>query len=146
MTIPTERGALPPDKLTKLAKVYIRIRERRTAIKKEFDVEYDKLGSKMDEISDALNKHCVSNGVKSVKTQGGDSFYRKVTTNYFSNNWEQFCGYAIENGVPDLIQKRISTANLKEYLQEHKDAVIPSLQANSSYSISVRKGKDDTNE
>tara|TARA_R110002020_G_scaffold428072_1_gene637541 strand:- start:176 stop:616 length:441 start_codon:yes stop_codon:yes gene_type:complete len=146
MTIPTEGDVLSPDKLTKLAKVYIRIREKRADMKKEFDIELDKLSSKMDAISSALDKHCVSNGVKSVKTQGGETFYRKVNTRYFSNNWEAFCKYAIENDAAGLIQQRISTKNLKEYLEQNKDVVIPSLQADSSYSISVRKGKGDINE
>ena len=146
MTIPTEGDVLSPDKLTRLAKVYIRIRDKRATIKKEFDEKYDELGSKMEAISSALDKHCVSNGVKSVKTQGGETFYRKVNTRYFSNNWEEFCKFAIENDAAGLIQQRISTKNLKEYLEENKDIVIPSLQADSSYSISVRKGKGDINE
>ena len=93
----------------------------------------------MDRITSALDKHCVSNGGKSVKTEGGESFYRRVNTRYFSNDWETFVRYALEKGVTDLIQQRISTKNLKEYLDQNEGEVIPSLQAYSTYSISVRK-------
>ena len=137
-----EGDALSPDKLTKLARVYIRIREQRSELKKKFDDEYSDLTSKMDRITSALDKHCVSNGVKSVKTEGGESFYRRVNTRYFSNDWETFVRYALEKGVPDLIQQRISTKNLKEYLDQNEGEVIPSLQADSTYSISVRKGSN----
>jgi len=142
MDVCIEGDALSPDKLTKLARVYIRIREKRSELKKEFDDEYSNLSKKMDEVASALDKHCVSNGVKSVKTEGGDSFYRRVTTRYFSNDWKIFVKYALDNDVPDLIQQRISTKNLKEYLDQNEGEVIPTLQADSTYSISVRKGSN----
>ena len=136
----TEGDSLSPDKLTKLAKVYIRIREKRSELKAEFDKDYDALSAKMEKITRALDKHCVTNGVKSVKTEGGDSFYRRVTTRYFSNDWSKLVAYAVENDIPEIIQQRISTKNLKEYLDQNEGEVIPSLQADSTYSISVRKG------
>ena len=51
--------------------------------------------------------------------------------------------YCAENNLPELIQKRTSATNLREYLEDpdNKDVVIPALQADSNYTLSVRKAK-----
>jgi len=72
--------------LTKATEVFIKIRDERARLKKEWEDEDDKLKHQQDVIKKALLTHCNETGAKSVKTEAG-TFYRSVKSNYFVTDW-----------------------------------------------------------
>ena len=136
---------ISPARLPQLCKVFIKIRAEISRLKAAHETKIKELEAQKDKVAKALDEYCVSQGVKSVKTDGGHTFYRKVNTRYFipEGKWDEFFKFCAENNLPELIQKRTSATNIKEYLEDpaNKDVVIPALQADSNYTLSVRKAK-----
>ena len=136
---------ISPARLTQLCKVFIKIRAEISRLKAAHETKIKELEAQKDKVAKALDEYCVSQGVKSVKTDGGHTFYRKVNTRYFipEGKWDEFFKFCAENNLPELIQKRTSATNIKDSLEDpaNTDVVIPALQADSNYTLSVRKAK-----
>ena len=126
--------------LTKATEVFIKIRDERAKLKKEWEVEDDKLKNQQDGIKQALLTHCKETGAKSVKTEAG-TFFRSVKNNYFVTDWGSVYDFIKENSQPELLQGRLHQANLEQFFVDNPDTVIKGVQSNSEYSINVRKAK-----
>jgi hypothetical protein len=128
-------GGVP---LTKLTKAYIKIRETRAAKKAEFDAADKELVAQQERIRDALLKYCKDNEVESVKTAAG-LFYRTSRTRYWTSDWESMHKFVLEHGAPDFLEKRLNQGVVAQWLEENPDEVPPGLNADTQYSIAVRK-------
>jgi hypothetical protein len=125
-------------RLSKLVGAYVKIRDAKSAAKKAFDIENDKLTEQQDTIKAALLAHCKTEGVESVKTSKG-TFYRTVKTSYWTSDWEEFHKFVLEQQVPELLEKRIAQGNLAVFMEENPDVIPKGLQNKSEYTVSVRK-------
>ena len=101
--------------LTKATEVFIKIRDERARLKKEWEDEDDKLKHQQDVIKKALLTHCNETGAKSVKTEAG-TFYRSVKSNYFVTDWGSVYSFIKENSNPELLQGRLHQANLEQVI------------------------------
>ena len=126
--------------LTKATEVFIKIRDERAKLKKEWEDKDDKLKHQQDVIKKALLTHCNETGAKSVKTEAG-TFYRSVKSNYFVTDWGSVYSFIKETSNPELLQGRLHQANLEQFFVDNPDTVIKGVQSNSEYSINVRKAK-----
>jgi|TARA_R110000796_G_scaffold54779_1_gene127958 hypothetical protein len=126
--------------LAKATKVFIKIRDERAKLKKEWETEDKGLERQQDVIRKALLDHCNETGAKSVKTEAG-TFYRSVKSNYFVTDWGNVYSFIKETGNPELLQGRLHQGNLEQFFEDNPDTVIKGVQSNSEYSISVRKIK-----
>ena len=122
--------------LPKLVKAYRALRDKRSELKTAFEEQDTVLANKQDTIQGVLLQHCNDNDVTSVKTDEG-TFFRQKKVNYWCSDWDNFYKWVVEN-IPEILQKRISQKNLKEYLGEHDDIPI-GLQSNAVYTITVQK-------
>lgn len=126
--------------LEKLTKVYLKITEKRTELKKAFDEEYGTLTDERDRIKRALLDHCKEHGVDSVKTSEG-LFYRSIKQSYWTSDWESMYEFILENEVPEFFDKRLNQKNVRQYLEENPDKLPKGLNSDSTYTISVRRNK-----
>jgi len=126
--------------LEKLTKVYLKITEKRTELKKAFDEEYGTLTDERDRIKRALLDHCKEHGVDSVKTSEG-LFYRSIKQSYWTSDWESMYEFILENEVPEFFDKRLNQKNVRQYLEENPDKLPKGLNSDSTYTISVRRPK-----
>jgi hypothetical protein len=118
----------------KLVGVYLKIR---TAIQDK-DQEIKKLKEQQDKVSDELLKLCESQEADGLKTPSG-TVSRRVTSTYWTSDWEQMYVFIKEHDAPQLLEKRIHNGNMKEFLADNPDVVPEGLQAKTRYTISVRK-------
>tara|TARA_R100000963_G_C4575287_1_gene58502 strand:- start:19 stop:423 length:405 start_codon:yes stop_codon:yes gene_type:complete len=123
--------------LPKLVKAYRALRDKRSELKTAFEEQDTVLANKQDTIQGVLLQHCNENDVTSVKTDEG-TFFRQKKVNYWCSDWDNFYKWVVEKNIPEILQKRISQKNLKEYLGEHDDIPI-GLQSNAVYTITVQK-------
>ena len=123
--------------LPKLVKAYRALRDKRSELKIAFEAQDTVLANKQDTIQGVLLQHCNDNDVTSVKTDEG-TFFRQKKVNYWCSDWDNFYKWVVEKNIPEILQKRISQKNLKEYLGEHDDIPI-GLQSNAVYTITVQK-------
>ena len=124
--------------LEKLVKTFIKIRDRRTDIKRAFSSQDAELTAQLDQVKTALLDHCKAHDVSSVKTSEG-LFYRTVKESYWTSDWDQMHKFILEHGEPALLDKRINQKHMKEFLEDNPDLLPKGLNSNSTYTISVRK-------
>jgi hypothetical protein len=122
----------------KLTGVYIKIRERRAQLQKQFKEEDDKLTEQLDKVKRGLLDFCEEQGLDSVKTPAG-LFYRSVKTRYWTNDWEEMHKFVLEHEVPEFYEKRLNQANVRQFLEENPNLLPKGLNVDSEYTITVRK-------
>ena len=124
--------------LAKLVKVYSKIRAKRSELSKKFKEADKELLEKQETIKKALLEYCDANGVESVRTSEG-LFYRSVKTRYWTSDWESMYKFVMDNEVPEFFDKRLNQSNVRQFLEENPDLVPMGLNADSEYTLSVRK-------
>ena len=124
--------------LAKLVKVYSKIRAKRSELSKEFKEADKELLEKQETIKKALLEYCDANGVESVRTSEG-LFYRSVKTRYWTSDWESMYKFVMDNEVPEFFDKRLNQSNVRQFLEENPDLVPMGLNADSEYTLAVRK-------
>ena len=122
----------------KLVRVFIKIRDARSALKAKFDEEDGALKDKLDTIRHALLEHCKEHEVESVRTAAG-IFYRSVKRRYWTSDWESMHKFILEHSEPSLLDKRINQTNMRQFLDDNPELVPKGLNADTEYTISVRK-------
>ena len=122
----------------KLVGVYIKIRDAREQLKREFDVQDADLVGQMDVIEQTLLDMCKTIDADSIKTKHGLAM-RSVKSRYTTNNWEKFYEFMLNHKVPELLEKRIHQTNTKAFLEENPDLLPPGLNVDNAYSIIVRR-------
>ena len=77
-------------------------------------------------------------GVTSVRTTEGTAVM-SVKTRYYTQDWDSFKQFVIDNHALELFEKRIAQSNMAQFLEENPGVVPPGLNSASEYDISVRK-------
>ena len=122
----------------KLTSVYIKIRDKRAELQKQFKEEDGKLVEQLDKVKAALLDFCEEQGVKSMKTSAG-LFYRSIRTRYWTNDWDEMNKFIVEHQIPEFYEKRLNQSNVRQFLEENPDLLPKGLNVGSEYTITVRK-------
>jgi len=130
-----EEAGVPIDKLTR---VYIKMRDKKSQLTKEYEAECAKLDDSMRKVKIAMLDFMKDKGLETVRTESG-LVYRTVRTTYSTTDWESMHKFVLEHGVPDLLEKRLAQLNVKAFLEENPDLIPPGLNANAEYSVTVKR-------
>jgi len=128
------------DKVTpdKLAKTYLRIRAERSMLSAKYKEEDGNLIRQMDTVKQAMLDHCEAHNVESVRTSEG-LFFRSTKKKYWVSEWDAMHRLIVEENAPQLLDKRINQANMREFLEENPDLKPEGLEIEEELTISVRK-------
>ena len=126
--------------VSKLTKVFIKIRDERKRIADDFNKRDGELAEKQDTIKSALLNHLQEQNIDSIKT-GEGTFFRSTKQKYWTSDWSSMYEFVIENQVPDLLEKRLHQTNMKQYLEDNPDLLPKGLNVDSEYTLSIRKPK-----
>jgi|TARA_Y100001973_G_C5134998_1_gene299829 hypothetical protein len=128
------------DKITpdKLAKTYLRIRAERSMLSAKYKEEDGNLIRQLDIIKQAMLDHCEDHNVESVRTSEG-LFFRSTKKKYWVSEWDAIHKLIVEENAPQLLDKRINQANMREFLEENPDLKPEGLEIEEEVTISVRK-------
>ena len=128
------------DKITpdKLAKTYLRIRAERSMLSAKYKEEDGNLIRQLDVIKQAMLDHCEAHNVESVRTSEG-LFFRSTKKKYWVSEWDAIHKLIVEENAPQLLDKRINQANMREFLEENPDLKPEGLEIEEEVTISVRK-------
>ena len=128
------------DKITpdKLAKTYLRIRAERSMLSAKYKEEDGNLIRQLDVIKQAMLDHCEAHNVESVRTSEG-LFFRSTKKKYWVSEWDAIHKLIVEENAPQLLDKRINQANMREFLEENPDLKPEGLEIEEEITISVRK-------
>ncbi len=128
-------GKITPDKL---AKTYLRIRAERSMLSAKYKEEDGNLIRQLDVIKQAMLDHCEDHNVESVRTSEG-LFFRSTKKKYWVSEWDAIHKLIVEENAPQLLDKRINQANMREFLEENPDLKPEGLEIEEEVTISVRK-------
>ena len=127
--------ATPADKLVPVyIKIRDAIREKEAAHKEEMSA----LKEQLESISQALLDICEENGQDGFRTPEG-TVTRRVTSRYWTSDWESMYKFMKEHDAPFLLEQRIHNGNTKQFLEENPDVLPAGLQADRKYTVQVRK-------
>ena len=128
------------DKITpdKLAKTYLRIRAERSMLSAKYKEEDGNLIRQLDIIKQAMLDHCEDHNVESVRTSEG-LFFRSTKKKYWVSEWDAIHKLIVEENAPQLLDKRINQANMRQFLEENPDLKPEGLEIEEEVTISVRK-------
>jgi hypothetical protein len=124
--------------LDKLVAVYVKLRDKKSELQKEFSEKEAEVDAKMDTIKAALLDHCSASGAESVRTASG-TFYRSVKRKYWTSDWTSMNRFIVDNNALDLLEKRLHQTNMRAFLEENPDKLPPGLNVESEYTITVRR-------
>jgi hypothetical protein len=126
--------------MDKLARVYRKIQGRIQELTTAYENEVKALKEQQDAIKIVLKDRMLDLGVKSVNTNEGVVIL-STQTRYFTQDWDSFKQFMVEQDALDLVEKRIAQKNMASFLAENPGVVPPGLNSNSEYTISVRKAR-----
>ena len=127
--------------MDKLAAVYIKIRDKRSMAKKEFDERDKGLEEQMQIVADEMLEACKRIGADSIKTPHG-TIMRSVKSRYWTNDWDSMYTFIEEQGAFALLEKRLHQTNMKDFLAENPDLYPVGLNVENSYTVVVRRSKE----
>lgn len=119
-------------------KRYVKIREQRAELAKEFEEADAVLKIKLDKCEAELLEACKAAGADGFKTEFG-TVSRTVKKRYWTNDWHSFYAFAKKHDALDLLEKRVAQTNMKTFLEENPDLHPPGLNVDSRYAAVVRR-------
>ena len=93
----------------------------------------------MAKIESLMLDKCNDMGADSIRT-GTGTIIKNLKETYVCGDWDNFKRFIIDNQALELLQQRISTTNLREYLSTREDeGMPPGISTMREYKITVRK-------
>lgn len=127
-------------KADKLTLVYIKMRDKRAELAKAYEAEDAKIQEQMEMVEAELKKMCEEIGADSIKTAHGTVF-RSVKTQYQVNDWDNMYKFVMEHNIPQVLFKRISPVNMKQFLDENPNLMPIGMNIDNRYTVTVRRSK-----
>lgn len=124
--------------IDKIVAVYIKIRNAKEDLAREYDDKIAVLDEQMRTLKEELLKISKETGVTSFKTDNGTA-YRTIKNRYWTNDWESFYGFMRKHGAMELLEKRIHQTNMREFLEDRPDVHPPGLNVDQEYEITIRR-------
>jgi hypothetical protein len=128
-------------KIEKLMQTEINLRD---AIA-ELENQSKDLKAKREKVQDALNDMCRQMNVDGLKTSVG-TLTRSIRTTYDTTDWPSMYQFLIENNALELLHKRISQTNMKEFIEQNPDLLPPGIRQTNKYEIRIRRNRSNDEE
>jgi len=121
-----------------LVMAYRRIRDVKAEREAKYKEDMRELNDQLDEISSALLDICNTNDVESLRTKNG-TVIRSARTRYWTNDWAHMYDFIKEHDAFFLLEQRINNNNMKQFLEDNPDELPMGLNADTKYTVTVRK-------
>ena len=123
-------------KADRLVKAYISMRDKRAELSKEYANVDKKIEEQMEMVEAELVKMCKDVGADSLRTEYGN-VYRTIKTAYEISDWDNMYNFIIEHNVPHILQRRISSVNMKQFLEENPTLMPIGMNVNNKYAVKI---------
>jgi hypothetical protein len=121
-----------------LVAAYRKLRAAISEVEEDYEAKVKALKEKLELVSSELLNVCNEQDIDSIRTPSG-TVSRRVQTRYWTTDWEKMNEFIVEHEAVHLLEKRIHNANMKQFLEDHPDALPIGLQVDNKYVIQVRK-------
>lgn len=116
----------------------VAVDRKMTAKMSELQKQLDDVESDRETVRETIATMMKEQGVESIRTKHG-TVSRTLKERYWATDWPVLYQYILEHGAMELLEKRVSQLNMREWIETHRDDFPPALNIDRSYTISVRK-------
>lgn len=102
----------------RLIKVYRKVREKREALTKAYNTEYDSLTKVMEELENTMLAIANAEGSTGFKTEYGTA-YTEEESQFTIADDSAFFAFVLETGDLDFLQRRVKVETVKQYMKDH---------------------------
>lgn len=117
---------------------YIKIRDKRSEIKKAFDAEDTALKAKLTLLEGAMLQTLNSTNSDSIRTDGG-TFYKQEDVTPSGSDWAAFYDWVKQNDAFDALERRIKKTFITEYMEANDGAIPPGVSVYRQFVCRVRR-------
>lgn len=122
----------------RIVKVYLKMRDKRTALKREYEEADGKLVADMEKLEAQLLKFLNENNMDNVKTPSG-IFYKQADVIPQGSDWDAFYAWVKQEDAFDALERRIKKTFIKEYMEQHEGQIPPGVSVYTTYNVRVRR-------
>jgi len=134
----TDAVAAPAVDTSRLTKVFVKIRDARSALKAEFTRKDDELKEQQRQIRVALLQHLLATKSDNVGTEFGTA-YKSEDWQAGCSDWAIFHEFCREHDLLNLMEKRVSVAALREYMENNGGRLPPGVSLHREVTVNVRR-------
>ena len=127
--------------IDEIVKVYVKIRDAKSKVKKEADVQCAEMQAKMDRLAAEIQREMQRLNLSSVRTDSGTA-YQKEEIKPSCKDWEVLDVWAQAEGVPpsEIYEKRLSKKFVTDYMAAHEGEAPPPVSVYREFTVHVRRG------
>ena len=125
-------------KLDKVCATYVKIRDARAALKKEWEAKDLELKAQLETIDSYLLETLQTLGVESVRTKHG-TVYQSVSVKPSCQDWNMFYAWISENQAFDALEKRVKKSFIVDYMSDNRDGLPPGITVMKEYTVTIRR-------
>ena len=126
--------------LDRLVRAYRKVRDAIQKLTREYETELERLEEVRQGFSTEIKDRMLASGAKTIRTDFG-TVMLGTKTRYNTSDWDSFKKFVLEHEAVELLERRISQGNMKQFLEEHPDLLPPGLNVDSEYTVTVRRNK-----
>ena len=122
----------------RLVKIRIKMRDAKTAMKKAFELEYDKITQQEDVIDAEFKRMCQEEGTTGFKTEFGTvSLVETLKTS--CADWTAFKEFLADEDPLNWLTNSIKSAAVKDYMKDHEGMLPPGVSIFKELTARVRR-------
>lgn len=125
-------------KVNEIVERYIELRDRKSAIKKEYEEKVAKLEQVLTKMEAVLLKHFDETGAESVRTDAGTA-YKSNRTSATVGDWDAFLAHVQRTEAWEMLEHRASKRAVEEYKAANDD-LPPGINWSSEVVVNIRRG------
>jgi hypothetical protein len=125
-------------KLDKVAATYVKIRDKRSEIKKAYEDEDLKLKVQLDAIESFFLETLQALGVESARTKHG-TVIKSLAIKPSCEDWSALYAWIAENDAFDALEKRVKRSFIVDYMADNSDELPPGITVLKEWTVSVRR-------
>lgn len=124
--------------MQRVVKAYIRLRDKRSEIKKAYEEEDAKYKAAQERLENEMLRFLETNKMDSVRTESG-TFFRQEQVVPSASDWSALYDFIREHNAFEFLERRVTKKAVKEYMEDHDGALPPGVQVFRKYDVSVRR-------
>lgn len=124
--------------LDRLAKVYIKIRDKIAEMTKDYESQVEALKVQQSAVADSIKEQLRAANALSAKTEYG-TVSLVTKTRYIAQDRDAMKAFILEHQAIDLLEMRIAQVNMGKFLEENPGVVPAGLNTLSEVTVSVRR-------
>lgn len=124
--------------LNKVTTAYLKIREARSVIKKEYEAKDDNLKGQLKMLEATMLSHLNKHGMTTAKTDTGTFWKQEDMTPSITDD-VAFYGWIKENDAFDALERRVKKTFINTFAEAHDGALPPGISTYREFVIRVRR-------